>query len=35
MENKYEELKKKLFNSSFEYIEKDKGACFYAQDVMR
>lgn len=35
MENNHEELKKKLFNSSFEYVEKDKGACFYAQHVMR
>ena len=35
MENKYEELKKKLYNSSFDYVEKDKGTCFYALHVMR
>lgn len=34
-ENKHEELKKKLYNSSFEYVEKDKGTCFYALHVMR
>lgn len=35
MENNSEELKRTLYNYYFDYTEKDKGACFYAQHVMQ
>ena len=35
LENSLYELKKKLYASSFDYVEKSKGACFYAQHVVQ
>lgn len=35
MENNLKELKRKLYASSFDYTEKGRGTCFYAQDVCR
>lgn len=35
MENKLIELKRILYSSSFDYVEKGKGACFYAQHVVQ